>query len=89
MKKLCLLFAILSCCGCRSYHYTRTDSNGVRHEVWITSILSTAALSKLQVLVDTNAVLNLEGYSQKIDDKAIEAITEGVVAGLGRTIKPL
>ena len=90
MKKfgLILLSVFFLTTGCRSYYYKRVEPDGTVHKVWIQSCFGDMSLSKLQFLVDTNAVISVEGYAQDISEESVKAITEGVVEGVGKLVVP-
>lgn len=90
MLKAILLAAVLATTGCRSYYYVKTDPmTGAKQELWIQTLLSDASLAGLDLMVGTNSVLHVEGYTQQVNEEAIKAIVEGVVTGVGKAIVPL
>lgn len=88
MKLFLLLIVSFIFVGCRSYHYVRTAPTGERHEIWITTFATDSALGKLKILTPEGDVL-LEGYSTKVNDKTIKAISEGVTAAVLKSAVPL
>lgn len=86
------MFAILTLLltsGCRTYVYETYDPlTGEKRSVWINSFLSDANVGKLHVLVGTNKVILLEGYSQQVNTEAVKAISEGVTEAVLEAIRP-
>lgn len=92
MKRIAAAFTLatflLVTTGCHSVHYSHTSPDGERYEVWIQSFILDSALNKLTI--DTPiAKVNLEGYSHEVNTETINAITAGVVEGIGKTFLPL
>jgi len=85
--RLLILVACLALTGCRTYNYTKSDSDGGVIKVRVRMFLSNTRVEYMKVQFFTNRVdIVVRKGSTEVDDEAVKAISEGVSSAVIKAI---